>query len=85
MEVRTKVFIPRLRANPKSQSLARPSLLERKTCQIVTELFSVKNKAPLAEWLERLTAKAGVATVLGPIPASSDLAESEGPQMKQCW
>ncbi len=32
----------------------------------------------LAEWLERLTAKAVVATVLGSIPASSDTVESEG-------
>jgi hypothetical protein len=37
----------------------------------------------LAEWLERLTANAGVATVLGSIPASSDTVESEGRQMKQ--
>ncbi len=39
----------------------------------------------LAEWLERLTANAVVATVLGSIPASSDTVESEGRQMKQCW
>jgi len=39
----------------------------------------------LAEWLERLTADAKVATVLGSIPASSDTLESEGRQMKQCW
>ena len=41
----------------------------------------------LAEWLdlERLTANAKVATVLGPILASSDTVESEGRQMKQCW
>jgi hypothetical protein len=38
----------------------------------------------LAEWLERLTANAVVATVLGSIPASSDTVESEGRQMKQC-
>jgi hypothetical protein len=37
----------------------------------------------LAEWLERLTANAKVATVLGPISASSDTVESEGRQMKQ--
>jgi hypothetical protein len=39
----------------------------------------------LAEWLERLTVNVAVATVLGSIPASSDTAESEGRQMKQCW
>ncbi len=38
-----------------------------------------------AEWLERLTANAEVATVPGSIPASSDTAESEGRQMKHCW
>ncbi len=37
------------------------------------------------EWLERLTANAEVATVLGSIPASSDTVESEERQMKQCW
>ncbi len=39
----------------------------------------------LAEWLERLTANAVVATVLGSIPTSSDTVESEGRKMKQCW
>jgi hypothetical protein len=38
----------------------------------------------LAEWLERLTANAVVATVLGSIPASSDTVESKGRQMKHC-
>jgi hypothetical protein len=38
----------------------------------------------LVEWLERLAVNAKVATVLGSIPASSDTAESEGRQMKQC-
>jgi len=38
----------------------------------------------LAERLERLTANAKVATVLGSIPASSGTVESEGRQMKQC-
>ncbi len=38
----------------------------------------------LAEWLERLTANAEVATVLGSIPASSDKVESEGRHM-ECW
>ncbi len=39
----------------------------------------------LAEWLERLTVNAPVATVLGSIPASVGTVESEGRQMKQCW
>jgi hypothetical protein len=39
----------------------------------------------LAVWLERLTANAVVATVLGSIPASSDTVKSKGRQMKQCW
>jgi hypothetical protein len=34
--------------------------------------------------VERLTANAVVATVLGSIPASSDTRESEGRQMKHC-
>ncbi len=38
----------------------------------------------IAEWLERLTANAVVATVLGSIPATSDTVESEGRQMEQC-
>jgi hypothetical protein len=42
-------------------------------------------KLNLAEWLERLTANAVVAIVLGSIPASSDTVESEGRQMKQCY
>ncbi len=37
----------------------------------------------LAEWLERLTANAAIAIVLGSIPATSDTVESEGRQMKQ--
>jgi hypothetical protein len=36
-----------------------------------------------AEWLERLTAKAKVVTVLGSITTSSDTVESEG-RHKQC-
>jgi hypothetical protein len=36
----------------------------------------------LADWLERLTANAPVATVLGSIPASAGTVESEGRQMK---
>jgi hypothetical protein len=38
----------------------------------------------LDEWLERLTANAVVATVLGSISASSNSVESEGRQTKQC-
>ncbi len=37
-----------------------------------------------AKITERKTANAKVATVLGSIPASSYIAESEGRQMKQC-
>ncbi len=43
--------------------------LERPTISCVRDV---------AEWLERLTANAEVATVLGSIPASSDTVESEG-------
>jgi hypothetical protein len=39
----------------------------------------------VAEWLERLSANAEVATVLASIPASSDTMESEGWKMKHCW
>jgi hypothetical protein len=39
----------------------------------------------LAEWIERLTANAIVAIVLGLIKASSDTVDSEGRQMKKCW
>jgi hypothetical protein len=46
------------------------------------QLFS---RWDLAEWLERLSANAEAATVLGSIPASSYTVESEGRQMKQCW
>jgi hypothetical protein len=37
-----------------------------------------------SEWLESLTANAVVATVLGSIPASSDIVESEVRKMNQC-
>ncbi len=47
-----------------------------------------KTKKPdtvdLAKWLERLNAKAKVATVLSLVLAFSDTAESEERQMKQC-
>jgi hypothetical protein len=48
---------------------------------MVDEIFS--SSGNLAEWLERLTANAEVATVRGSIPAISDTVESEGRQMKQ--
>ncbi len=44
----------------------------------------LKLSRDLAQWLERLTANALVATVLGSIPASVGTVESEGRQMKQC-
>jgi hypothetical protein len=47
-------------------------------------MFSTVGGRDLAEWLERLTANAVVATVLGSIPGSSDTVDSEGRQMKQC-
>ncbi len=50
---------------------------------IVYPIFTSGRDLP--KWLERLTADADVATVLGWIPASSDAVESKGRQMKQCW
>ncbi len=44
----------------------------------VTEKLSEIKEWNVAEWLERLTANAEVATVLCSIPASSDTAESNG-------
>ncbi len=46
---------------------------------------TLQSRLDLAEWLERLTANAEVATVLaaGSIPASSIAVESEGLQIKQ--
>ncbi len=41
-------------------------------------------RSDVAEWPERLTNETEAATVLGTIRASSDTAESEGRQMKQC-
>jgi hypothetical protein len=38
----------------------------------------------VAEWLERLTANAKVAAVLGSILAPFDIVESKRRQMKQC-
>ncbi len=59
--------------------------------QIIPQLYTIKKISEaeqglwdLAEWLERLTANAVVATVLGSIPESSDTVESVGTQMKQC-
>ncbi len=42
------------------------------------------NMVDLAEWLERLTANAVVATVLDSIPASSGTVKFKGRQTKQC-
>ncbi len=39
----------------------------------------------LAEWLVRLTDNVEVATVLGSIPASSDIVESEGRHDEAVW
>jgi hypothetical protein len=66
------------------------SLIEYNYCIQITETpFAGCDVAKcgwdLAKWLERLTANAVVATVLGSIPASSDTVESEAQQMKQCW
>ncbi len=46
--------------------------------------LSYKHSNTPTTWLERLTANAAVATVLGSIPAASDTVLSEGRQMKQC-
>jgi hypothetical protein len=48
------------------------------------KMSSSSSGLDLAQWLERLTVNAIFATVLGSIPASSDIVESEGRQMKQC-
>ncbi len=45
----------------------------------------LKGRWDLAEWLERLAVSVKVATVLGSIPVSYDIVESEERQMKQCW
>ncbi len=50
---------------------------------ILASLF-LKSGWDLAEWLERLTANAEVATVPGSVPASFDTVESEGRQLQQC-
>jgi hypothetical protein len=47
-------------------------------------ITQVGSSRDLAEWLERLTANAVVATVLGSIPACSDTVESEERQLNQC-
>ncbi len=41
-------------------------------------------RSTVAKWLERLTANAKVATVLGSCRAFSDTVESEGQRMKRC-
>ncbi len=46
-------------------------------CKITVLLY-------IAEWQDRLTANAEVATVQGSIPTSTDTVDSEGLQMKQC-
>ncbi len=51
---------------------------------IMDEMWPIMDKMYVADWLERLTANAEVATFMGLIPASSDTVESEGRQMKQC-
>ncbi len=62
--------------------LRHPSYMRGFTCPFS---FSVAEHGwDLAQWLERLTVNAVVATVLGSILASSDTVESEGRQMKQC-
>jgi len=49
--------------------------------QVITASMWMKSS-----WVvERLSANAVVATVLGSIPASSDTVESEGRKMKPCW
>ncbi len=47
--------------------------------------FFIFTRIDLAEWLVRLAVNAKVATVLGPIPASSDTGESERRQLRQWW
>jgi hypothetical protein len=48
------------------------------------EFPMINYKLDLAYWLDRLTANAPVAMVLGLIPASVGTVEPEGRQMKQC-
>ncbi len=52
-----------------------------KTAERKRKDFVISFGWDLAEWLERLTANAVVATILGSIPASSDTVESEWRQM----
>ncbi len=49
-----------------------------------TKKTKKRNTLDLAKGLERLNAKAKAATVLSLVPASSDTAESEERQTKQC-
>ncbi len=53
-------------------------------CIVCLDLRVCMISSRVHAWLERLTANAKVATVLGSIPASSDTVDSEGRQMKQC-
>ncbi len=62
---------------------------EKKAIKISREKSNIRFKYlwDIADFLERLTANALVATFLGSmisIPASSERVESEGRQMKQC-
>ncbi len=52
---------------------------------ILMDQGSYSSLVDLAECLERLTANAKVATVLGSIPSYSDSVESERRHIKQCW
>ncbi len=57
----------------------------RVTLEVALVLTSPINKSrDQAQLLERLTANAKVAKVLGSIPASSDTVESKGRRMQQC-
>ncbi len=72
-----------LRPRLKSADISRRTFL---TCYKVPQTRHKLNKiVDVAEWLERLIVNAIVATFLGSIPASSDIVESEGRQVKQCW
>jgi hypothetical protein len=78
-------FSVRLWQGPRRVALPRSGTRPRHS---LTKDDNKKNKCMRSSlvWLKRLTANDEVvATVLGPIPASSDTVESEGRQMTQCW
>ncbi len=50
----------------------------------LTDFYMGSDNKDLAECLEHLTSNAEVSTVLGSIPAPSDIVKSEGRQMNQC-